>query len=323
MKHTILLLIFCSFLRPLPAQEDLLSQLEAAAPPARDFTVATFKSIRLVNGHSTEQPSEGELQFLIAHRFGRIGTGGKEFFGLDQASMRIGAEYGITENICVGFGRSNVQKVWDGFVKWRIVRQQKGMWNIPLTISFFASASIRSDEFANPERKNYFSSRMAYTYQLLIARKFGQWFSLQLMPTLVHRNLVATQADRNDVFALGIGGSLRISRNARLNAEYYYVFPGQIASTFNNEAVRNSLSIGFDIETGGHVFQLHFTNSRSMIEKGFITETTGDWFPKDFKNFGVQFGFNISRSFALYQPKKKMTMYIEKKPRAERAQKKQ
>ena len=315
------LLLFSLSLFTLRAQDDLLSQLEASAAPTRDFTVATFKSIRLVNGHSTEQPSEGELQFLIAHRFGRIGSGGQEFFGLDQASMRIGAEYGITENICVGFGRSNVQKVWDGFVKWRIVRQQKGMWKVPLTISFFASTSIRSDVYANPERQNYFSSRMAYTFQLLIARKFGQWFSLQLMPTLVHRNLVATRADRNDVFALGIGGSLRITRNARLNAEYYYVFPGQIASPFNNEPVRNSLSIGFDIETGGHVFQLHFTNARSMIEKGFITETTGDWFPKDFKNFGVQFGFNISRSFALYQPKKKMTMYIEKKPRSKSSRK--
>jgi hypothetical protein len=142
-------------------------------------------------------------------------------------------------------------------------------------------------KFPVPDRPNYFTSKLFYTFQMIIGRKFSEGFSLQLSPTLVHRNLVATTLEKNDVLALGVAGRLKLSKRTAINAEYIYVLPNQLAPEF-----RNSLSIGFDIETGGHVFQLHFTNSTSMIEKGFITETVGDW-----KNMGVHFGFNVSRTF--------------------------
>jgi hypothetical protein len=128
---------------------------------------------------------------------------------------------------------------------------------------------------------------------VIIGRKFSNGFSFQVSPSLVHRNLVATHEESNNVYALGFAGRVKLNKRLSINAEYIYVFPDQLA-----EEYRNSLSIGFDIETGGHVFQLHFTNSTSMIEKGFIAETVGNW-----ADGGVHFGFNISRVFNVRKPK--------------------
>ena len=160
---------------------------------------------------------------------------------------------------------------------------------MPLTMAALSTMAIKTLKPSDPTRENYFSSNLYYTFQLIMGRKFSESFSLQLSPTLVHRNLVATTEEENDVFAIGVAGRIKLSKRTSLNAEYIYVLPGQLA-----EQYRNSLSIGFDIETGGHVFQLHFTNSTSMIEKGFVTETVGNWADGD-----IHFGFNISRTFSV------------------------
>lgn len=299
-----LLLFLLLFPFGLFAQDDMMNILDKETPKRKEYALGVFKGNRIINSQSTEQPAKQTMQFIIAHRFGRMSGSFKEFFGLDNSTIRIGVEYGIIDNLSIGFGRTSFEKTWDGYIKWRIIRQQTGKWNIPLTITAFTSMSIRSNDWADPNRHNFFTSRIAYSYQLLISRKFGSWVSLELMPTLIHRNLVTTVKDHNDVFALGAGISIRASKRVRLNAEYYYVFPKQIVSDYNNEKVRNNLSIGIDIETGGHVFQIHLTNSRSMIEKGFVAETTGNWFPKSFKDFGVQLGFNITRGFVI-DPKHK------------------
>ena len=149
------------------------------------------------------------------------------------------------------------------------------------------TAAIKTIKFSDPERENFFSSRLYYVTQLIMGRKFSNAFSLQLSPTLVHRNLVLTDAEKNDVLALGAAARVKLGKRTSINGEYIYVLPDQLAPGY-----RNSLSVGFDIETGGHVFQLHFTNSTSMIEKGFIGETVGDWADGD-----IHFGFNISRVF--------------------------
>jgi hypothetical protein len=297
MKNLFVLL----FLLPLAvcAQDDLLSMLQKEVPKTKDYALSVYKGNRIINCQSTEQPAKKVMQFIISHRFGRMGGSIKEFFGLDASNIRIGVEYGIIDNLSVGLGRSSFEKTYDGYVKWRIIRQQTGKWNIPITITAFTSMAITSNDWADPKRHNFFSSRLFYSYQLIISRKFGQWFSAQLMPTMIHRNLVHTVSDRNDVFALGAAVSVRISKRVRLNGEYFYVFPKQIISEYNNEKVRNCLSIGVDIETGGHVFQIQLSNSRGMIEKNYVTETTGNWFPKTFKDFGVQLGFNITRGFVI------------------------
>src|SRR5690606_32264306 len=182
---------------------------------------------------------------------------------------------------------------YDGFIKYKLLRQRSGLKNTPVTVAMLGTMAIQTLKWAQPDRENYFSSRLYYAAQLIIGRKLSNQASIQLSPTMVHRNLVATAVEENDVFALGFGGRLKLNKRISVNAEYVYVLPDQLAPGF-----RNSLSVGFDIETGGHVFQLHFTNSTSMIEKGFIAETVGNW-----GDGGVHFGFNISRVFTLVNPK--------------------
>ncbi len=280
---------------PLPiAGQGLLDVLEEDAEPVVNYTFATFKTTRLLTGHSVETNSAKELYFIIGHRFGRVNGGLQQFFGLDNATIRLGLEYGITDRLGVGVGRNSFEKTFDGFVKYKLLRQKSGAENFPFTATLFASTAIRTDPWRFPERENYFTSRMYYSFQVLLARKFSEGFSLQLAPTLIHRNLVETPQDANDVFAVGVGARQKITPSLSVNAEYYYVLPGQIESPINGEPVRNSLSVGVDIETGGHVFQLHATNSRGMIERMFVAESTGNWLDGD-----IHFGFNISRVFSL------------------------
>ena len=277
----------------LRAQDDLMSLLEEDEVVA--YTTATFKTTRVINGHSVENNAHGVLDFKISHRFNYLNGGAYEFFGLDGATIRLGLEYGVTDRLMVGIGRSSLEKTLDSFAKYKILRQSSGKKNMPVSVSYFTSVACKTLKWENPELRNYFTSRLFYTHQLLIARKFNESLSLQLSPSMVHRNLVQLSTDHHDIYALGIGGRYKLTKRTSINAEYFYLLPDQLPSD-----VTNSFSIGFDIETGGHVFQLHFTNSRSMIEKGFITETTGKW-----GNGDVQFGFNISRVFTVYNPRKR------------------
>jgi len=269
--------------------DDLLSLLGDTEADVTNYTTASFKTSRVINLHSLENVAAGVLDFKISHRFGFINGGISELFGLDQSSIRFGFDYGVSDRLMLGFGRSSFEKTYDGLVKYKILRQSTGAKTMPITLAVFASAAVKTLPFPDPEKINPGNSRLFYTTQLIIGRKFSESFSLQLSPTYIHRNLVATVDEAHGVKALGIGGRIKLNKRVALNTEYILVPGGQLAEDF-----KNSLSIGFDIETGGHVFQLHFSNSTSMIEKGFITETTGNWFDGD-----IHFGFNISRVFTM------------------------
>ncbi|MCB0581454.1 MAG: hypothetical protein KDD10_19350, partial [Phaeodactylibacter sp.] len=262
MKKTILLAGIVLAAIALNAQEGDLLSLLGEEEETTDYTTASFKTNRVVNLHSLENTAAGVLDVKISHRFGTLNGGTYELFGLDNATIRIGADFGVTDRLTVGLGRSSFQKTYDGFLKYKFLRQSTGKRVMPVTAALFASTAVQTLKWQNPDRENYFSSRMYHTFQLILGRKFSEGLSLQLSPTLVHRNLVETSAERNDVLALGTAGRIKLSKRVALNAEYIYVLPDQLAPGF-----RNSFSIGFDIETGGHVFQLHFTNSTSMIEK--------------------------------------------------------
>lgn len=302
MKKTYLLIFFFTLFTAslLSAQEgDLLSLL--GEDKTTDYTTATFKTNRIINGHSIENTAAGVLDFKISHRFSPVRQGVYDIFGLDGATIRFGLDYGITDRLMVGIGRSSHEKIVDGFAKYKLLRQSKGKKNMPITLSYLIDAQIKTIKFDDDSRNNYFSSRVYYTHQLLIGRKFNERLSLQLMPTVVHRNLTISPEDKNDVFAIGAGGRIKLTKRLALNAEYYFVPEGQIVGNY-----ANSLSVGVDIETGGHVFQLHFTNSRDMTYKGFITETSEDWFFKNDEDrmlSGIRFGFNISRVFTVRKPK--------------------
>ncbi len=270
----------------------MLSQLEKELEQSKDMTIyttATFKTTRLVNGHSVENVGKGVLDVKISHRFGHINDGGYELFGLDKATMRMGFDYGVTKNIMIGVGRSTFQKTYDGFIKVKILKQSRGKKIMPITLSYVPTIALKTIHHENPALKNLFSSRLSYTHQLIIGRKFSEGTSLQLMPTFVHQNLVTLAAESNDIFAIGIGGRQKLTKRISINAEYYYLLPGTKLS-----GTTNSLSVGVDIETGGHVFQLHFTNSQGMNERTFIADTKGRWHKGD-----ILFGFNISRVFTI------------------------
>ena len=291
MRRPFFVFLFFLIFSAAPAQENLMDMLDKNAPEEINYTTATFKSTRVMNGHSVERMPPGQLDFRISHRFGTLNSGLYEFFGLDQSSMHFGLEYGILKWLMIGVGRGTYEKTFDGFAKFTILRQSTGARVMPVSVSVLSSVAATSAKWVDPGRTNYFSSRLSYVQQLLIARKVSQSFSVQIAPTFVHRNLVSTELETNDLYAIGAGGRMKLTKRISFNAEYYYTVN---LRSYMNQTVYNPLSVGFDIETGGHVFQLIFTNSLAMIEKGFIGETTGSWAKGD-----IHFGFNISRVFTL------------------------
>lgn len=277
------------------AQDDLMKMLDDETEKNKkpDYATATFKTTRLINGHSIENVAAGVLDFRISHRFGYISGGAYELWGLDEASMRLGFDYGLTRWWMIGVGRSTYQKQYDGFTKVKLLRQSSGSRSMPITLSAVGTIMYKSLKFDDPTRENYYTSNLYYSGQLLIARKFSEGISLQLMPTIVHYNLVPTEGDPNDLLSVGIGGRVKLSKRVSLNLEYYYQLPD-----YKFSGTTNSLAIGFDIETGGHVFQLYCTNSTGMTERTYINETTGNFFKGD-----IRLGFTISRVFTLKKPK--------------------
>jgi hypothetical protein len=232
------------------------------------------------------------MYFLIGHRFGTLNSGAYEFFGLDQGVIRLGLEYGITNNLTVGVGRSSNEKTFDGFLKYRALRQGTGPGTAPVTVTLLGTSAVSTLKFSGSLLDDRpLRTRVTYTTQALIARKFTDGFSAQLMPTWIHRNAVTMRTEQNSVFAVGVAARQKLTKRFALTGEYYYVLPG---ATADDPRYHNSLAVGVDIETGGHVFQLHFTNSSGMVESLFVPRTTGDFFDGD-----VYFGFNISRAFTI------------------------
>lgn len=285
-KYLFVTLLFVSVVAL--GQDDLLDML-AQETSSETFEVeATFKGTRLINGHSVETRRKKNLDFIISHRFGEISGGGYQFYGLDQSNVRLGFDYGLTDDLNIGIGRNSFEKTYDAYIKYRLVKQKTGAKPVPVSVTLFSSLSIKTLKDLIYEDVIEFEDRLAFVHQLLVARKLSPSLSLQIMPSYVHFNSLSETQLRNDIYSLGVGGRIKLTQRVSLNLEYYYV-----VGRFIEEA-ENSIAIGFDIETGGHVFQLHFTNSQSMIEKGFIAETSNSFFDGD-----LHFGFNISRTFQL------------------------
>ncbi|HZK96231.1 MAG TPA: DUF5777 family beta-barrel protein [Prolixibacteraceae bacterium] len=294
MKNNLLSSVFVLgmiLLYSIPAKsQDLDALLEKEAQPQTTYATATFKSTRIVNGHSVQQMKKKQLEFRVSHRFGELNSGSYNFWGLDQGTIHLDLEYGLTDWLEFGIGRSTYEKTADAFAKVSILRQSSGVKNMPIQLSYMASTEIIGLN-TDPAMQKNFTSRMSFVNQILIARKFNESLSLQLTPTFIHRNLVPTEVERNDLFAMGVGGRYKLSKRIALNVEYYYVYRANANSL--PVTYYNPLSVGIDIETGGHVFQIMLTNSVAMREGGFIGKTTGSW-----TDAGIHLGFNISRVFS-------------------------
>ncbi len=288
----VVVMLLTQMIIPVVAQDDLMDMLGGDEEEETVKTVATFKATRLVNGHTIETRRKKTLDFLISHRFGRINGGPYELFGIDESNIRFALEYAVTDKFMIGVGRSSFEKTFDSFGKYKLLEQSSGPNSMPFSATYLSSValvSLNTPSYSTKDtsRTNYFSSRMSFTNQVIIARKFSDVISWQIMPTMVHHNLVYGLNDPNDVFALGTGGRVKLSPSFSINGEYFFQLnPIQSTQRYN------SFAIAGELETGGHVFQFSISNSRSMIEKGFITETTGDIFNGD-----LHLGFNIFRTF--------------------------
>ncbi len=289
MNKILLILAFSIFAFNTINAQDLLDLL-GEDEETTEYVNASFKTTRVINAQSLENVAGGVLDFKISHRFGRLNQGAYELWGLDNASMRMGLDYGINDWFMVGVGRSTVGKTYDAFFKAKVLRQSTGKKKMPLSVLVYGGLTNKTLRRSEAEDELLdFKHQLAYTAQVIIGSRLSKNTSIEILPTLVHRNLTVTNAEKNTVLALGIAGRQKLTKRIAINAEYFYVLPDQVA-----DGITNALSIGFDIETGGHVFQLHFTNANAMHDNGFITETRGDWLDGD-----IFFGFNISRVFTI------------------------
>ncbi|HKL38792.1 MAG TPA: DUF5777 family beta-barrel protein [Bacteroidales bacterium] len=250
-----------------------------------EYATNTYLDIRVINAQSVMLTPGGILKFNISHRFGQLNEGAYEFWGLDRSTIRLSLNYGVTDWLDVGIARSTYEKTFEANAKAKILYQSTGKKEVPVSMAWYSSAFLRTLKWRNQDRNNLFSNRLSYAHQLVVARKFSDRFSLELVPTLIHYNLVELEEHDNNRYSMGIGAKYNISESVTINTEYFYRFNGL-------DQYHNLFSVGFDILTGGHVFQLHFTNSRGMFERAFIEETSGDW-----TDGGIYFGFNITRMF--------------------------
>lgn len=250
---------------------------------------ATFKDTRIVNVQSNETPAEGVLHFVIAHRFGTLNSGAYELWGLDNAQMRMAFDYGITDRLAVGVARNTYQKTYEASIKARLLRQSNGPKAFPVSVTWYSVAMANGLKAPTDVTPYYFTHRLSYVNQAVIARKMSEDLSLALVPSFVHRNYVQTTEDAHDLWLVGVGGRYKLTQRLSINGEYHHYLTQQFEEGFSP-----SLSLGVDIETGGHVFQLHVTNARGMFERSFLAEPAGSW-----ADGSLYFGFNLSRVFTI------------------------
>ena len=281
MMRTILILLFSPLI--IFAQDDLMLLLN---DDSNYKTSYTFKGVKIVNSQSVELVSKGDLLFLIQHRFGTLNSGAYNLYGLDNAQVRFGLDYGVNDWVSIGLGRSSFLKTIDANSKIKLVSQSKGGDAFPFSLVWYSSVFFKQSIWEDMQKESYvMTDQMSYAYQFLVARKINSNLSVQLSPTIVHKNVV-TKDDAHDFLSVGLAIRHKLTSRISVNTEYFLQL---------NEAENiNTLSLGVDIETGGHVFQLHLSNSAAMFERAFIHETNGNWLEGD-----IYFGFNISRVFTL------------------------
>lgn len=288
MKKSILISVLIVFPLIGYGQEDsLLKELDSLSENEQIFELPAFKALQIGNLQSTKVVSKRDLYLVVAHRFGYLKNGITDFFGLDQANTKIQLLYGIKKNLQLGVSRDSYQKTYSGTAKYRLLKQSN---KLPLNVSLYGSIDVNSQlkKSVYPGLKQL--DRFSYTAQMLAARRFSEKLSLQIAPIFVRHNLQDlnyTKEQTHNQVLLGTGGRYKLSNRFSVNFDYVYNFTRN-----KNSLYQNPLTIGVDIETGGHVFQLLITNSRASNDSSFLTETLGDW-----SKGQISFGFNIVRVF--------------------------
>ena len=277
-----ILIIIIGISTTLYAQDDLLDLIDDGFENTYPVN-ATFKAKRIVNSQSIEMPKSRILDFMILHRFGSMSNGAYDLFGMDEAVIRFDLKYGLSDRISFGIGRSSLNKTFDIFTKVKIMSQKTGYRSFPITLVFFSKMEIETII-----KDMSMNDRITYDFQFLLAKKFNRSLSLQLMPTLIHRNLVETNSDSHDLISIGVGGRMKMTKRTSVNFDTFFPI-GQRSETY-----RQGWGIGYDIETGGHVFQLMLTNARGSFESEYIENASGT-----LEDLDLYLGFNIARVFYL------------------------
>ena len=284
------------------AQDDLMKELEKNQKPETNYVEQTFKGTRIVNGQSVETKGKGELEFIFAHRFDMINTGSYHVWGIDgYPAVRLGLEYGISDRLGIGIGRNFYynNKLADLYARYKVARQSTGEKNFPVTITVIGTITYQPYPNAADAAANVIllpastTDRIGYVLEVPIARKFSSKLSLQITPVIVHRNAVDKTTENNDDYAIAFAGRYKITKSVSLIGEYY-----DRLNANSNSLYYNSAGFGFDIETGGHVFQMIFTNGFGLNPQSVVTQTVGNISKGD-----VLFGFNITRTFQLTKRK--------------------
>ncbi|WP_196886197.1 DUF5777 family beta-barrel protein [Aureivirga sp. CE67] len=285
MKYKYLGILLFFIITNINAQSDLLDELESETKDTEStFNYPAFKAMKIGNLQSTKVAAKKDLYLYVSHRFGSLEDGFETFFGFDNANTKIQLVYGLFDGVQIGVSRESVKKTYAGSLKLRMLEQTN---KFPLNIVLYGTANINTELKKERYPLLEFKDRMSYASQVLISRRLNNFISLELAPTYVRQNLVYEPFQQHDQFALGTGGRIRISKRMSINVDYVYNF-----NRHKNSIFKNPLTIGADIETGGHIFQLLFTNAQSTNEPGFISNAEGDWTKGD-----IFFGFNIVRVF--------------------------
>jgi hypothetical protein len=313
LKKTVFVLTFALSSNVILSQDDLLSLVDDKKDEGPKKVYATFKTVRIGNAQTIETVKKNHLDFRISHRFGNIYDSNlpnpinetfQSYLGFDNASdIRTSFDYGVLDNLTVGIGRSKMNKLADASLKWKIL-QQTTNFNMPISLAFFTSVGyshaptstiysgiVKDFETNELHRINYFT-------QIIVASKLNDWLSLELLPSYMYRNFIKENVntknnakDENGFFSMGIGGRIKLTKRLSFIGDYFY----NVSSFYqNNDNAFNPLALGFEIETGGHVFSLFYTNAAGLTENNFIPYTTDSWGKGQ-----VKFGFCISRTFSL------------------------
>ncbi len=277
-----ILFAFTGLIISLTAQDDMLELIDDGTVSSVPVQ-ATFKATRIVNSQSIELTRPKTLEFMILHRFGSMTNGFYDLFGMDEAAIRFDLKYGINDRISLGAGRSSLNKTYDIFTKLKILKQTSGGSSFPFSLAFFSKIEIATIDQNFP-----MNDQLTFDIQVLVARKFIPSISIQVMPTFIHRNLVQTAEESNDLLSFGIGGRVKVTRRVSINADTFFPLGER------DESFKQSWGLGCDIETGGHVFQLMITNVQGSFESEYIENATGT-----FDELNLFLGFNITRVFSL------------------------
>jgi hypothetical protein len=281
--------------------DDLMDMLEEDEEVVAKPVYATFKATSIINANTNESVKAKTIDFRITHRFGNIagtaGGGVHTLYGFDAAeNIRFSLDYGITDKLMIGFGRSKVKEHLDFSYKYKLLEQMSDN-SMPISLNLFSNIAVTPVKDVN-EIYETVTDRMSFAHQIILARKFNSALSLEILPTYLHRNMIVkstnntnNSSETNDLFSIGFAGRIKLNPRLALVAEYFYTNSEYRQGNLENPYY-NHFGVGVEIETGGHVFHLNLTNSSGIILNDFIPNTSDTW-----SNGGFKFGFNISRVF--------------------------